>query len=236
MKKEFYINNSRDISKLVWVLLFSSMIISGYLVQRSFEWNSNIENKIIGFEEDPDYPLTLEDVISENLTMQQGSRLGLKINYGTLTILWPLILLGLFFGTHLFLEKLQTNLNELENEYPEFELFPLTLHASSLYFNKKSHQILIFGILLIFFPILGLLFHGYSGYFMIDLIEQALQNWISNLGGMHGVSLEDSIIPDLKYIFGIQILLSFLALFITIWLNTKSIKILKSFADIGHKT
>lgn len=145
MEKEFYINNYKDISKLIWVLLFSSMIISGYLVQRSFEWNSNIEDKVLGFEPDPEYPMTLEDVIADNLIAQQGSRLGLKINFGTLTLMWPFILLGLYFAIYFLLIKIQNNLKELTENYIDFELSSLTLLPSSLFFYSKSQQIFVFG-------------------------------------------------------------------------------------------
>lgn len=224
MDKSFYLQNYKTVSRTLWILMFAALAINIYLVQRSFEWNHNISEKVIDPEAIEDEPYSVLDIVNESLMQQQGEHLGLKINYGTLTIVWPLILSGIYVVIYLLCSKITAILRATKNTFPELDLKLLKLDLNSIILATKKQTTIVFFFLLFIIPLIGFSFHGYSGYYMNNLLNTALENQIQNLG--FRIVNEESTINKLNYLFYFQIIISFVFLCLTIIINTKTYKYL----------
>ena len=222
MDESFYLQNYKSVSRTLWILLFAALAINIYLVQRSFEWNHNISEKIIDPEAIEDEPYSIVDIVDESLMQQQGEHLGLKINYGTLTIVWPLILSGIYVVIYLLISKIKTILQTVKELFPELDLKLLKLDLNSIILSTKRQNVVVFFFLLFIIPFIGFSFHAYSGYYMNDLLNTALENKIQNLG--YEITNDGSTINKLNYLFYFQTIISLAFLFLTIIFNTKTYK------------
>lgn len=230
MDIDFYISTYKEISKAIWILLFSTLILEGYLVQRCFQWNSNLDEKIVNLDPNPEDYLTLENIIWKDLVSTQTEHIGLKINYGTLTLLWPLVIWFLFLLSHFLLKMRYEVLKELKSGYPDFKLSSLRLYLYSLLFSNKSEQNIIFILLFIMMPIVGLSFHGYSGFYMIQLISEAIR--ILEMGIADDIQGSQEVVNQLVILFYSQILISIILLIIILFINIKSVYVIKNSANI----
>lgn len=231
MDKDFYISTYNSITKTIWVLLLTTLVIECYLIQRSFDVNSIIKEKVFNLDAQySDDPVRLGEIIGTSLHQGQTQSFGLRVNYGTLTIIWPIVLFTFFLIINYLLRKKLTLLRILLIDFPDFKIQLLSLNVFSLLLSsKKERNVIVIGCLVIM-PIIGLLFHAYSGYSMIDLIGKSITEANESAPGNIDTP---KITNQLIALFGIQIFISLTMLFIILYVNVKSGRIIKTSANIS---
>lgn len=218
MNKDFYISLYSSISKTIWILLLTTIVIEGYLIQRCFQINSIIQEKIIDLDNAySDDPVTLGKVIGTQLTQTQQEPMGFKINYGTLSVLWPIILFSFFIVVQHSLNKRVEVLRELSTQNPDFALSNLRLDLFSFFFSKKRDQSIFIVLLFYALPIIGLLFHAYSGYYMVDLIHSSIKSAHTEINPEN-----QKLTSQLNALFIVQVVTSLLFLSLILLTNVRS--------------
>jgi hypothetical protein len=199
-------------------LLLTTIILEGYLVQRSFQVNTNLQEKIVDLDNpNSDDAVRLGQVVGTQMTQTQQVPMGFKINYGTLSILWPIVLFAFFVAVRILLNKRVDILKELKAESPDFKLSNLRLDLFSLVFTKKRDQTIFVVLIFYLLPIIGLLFHAYSGYYMVDLIQSSTKT------AQIEVDPEDQkLVNQLIALFITQVVISTTFLVFVLFINRKS--------------
>lgn len=220
MNLDYYISIYNSISKAVVSLLLVTVLIEGYLVQRCFEVNANLQEKVIDLD-DPagDDPVKLGHIIGTELRQTRTEALGLKVNYATLSILWPVILLAFFTAIYYALNKRLKVIRELKGNHVQFKLSLLTLDLFSFSFTGNTATKMFVLAFFYALPFTGLVFHAYSGFFMANLIEPDSNAYNESPASSAGV------IRALSALFYAQAIISIIFLLGILVLNSRSAKL-----------
>jgi hypothetical protein len=216
MDKDFFVDSIQEISKMVWILLITTLIIEGYLVQRSFQFNDLVLEKIVDRDTTTrEEPITVPQAIGIVVREDQGQTLGLGINYGTLALVWPLILIVFFLVVNTLIRKIHALLMALKTNFNS-KVSDLELTLYTLIFSKKVEVYAVIVFLFFIMPLAGFLFHAYSGYKVIELIDEAI--------GSLPDKTENEIAKDLTFLFKLQICVSIASMLLALLMNGYSTK------------
>ena len=110
--------------------------MNGYLIQRTYESNSNIEDALVPLKKIDDIDYYKNEnairIIEDNvLLQQQGSWFGLGVKHISLSMLWPVVLTVFYLAILFYIEKKRLNINYLNKNYPEFDITALQLSPYS---------------------------------------------------------------------------------------------------------
>lgn len=204
---EKYIDYSHKASNLIWILLFAIIATDFYLIQRSFHWNQVVKEKVgVSISDeyaDPDFMSIFWETLMQQQSQFNGIQSTLRFNYGSLALLWPLIILISYIILNFLIKRyynLVTTASEIDTsfdkrlilQYPFSPLIGSSVTATSFNF-----------IVLLLLPIASLTIHAFSGIEVSNEILTSVKNVAEKnfLGEQHAIY---DLANKFKFFFRIQ--------------------------------
>ncbi len=165
MENATHIESYRDGSRYILFLMLLICVTSVYLIQRSAEYPSIFSATTIQQGEHESTTIfeehhILTDEVIENMLgqRQQGTWSIYKMNYNTMNIVWPIIILAMVGFTYILSLRLRENAKALDNQETDFKIVLRNIPTTPLLSSRIwtiSLSIMIFVLL----PMLSLTLH-----------------------------------------------------------------------------
>ena len=213
MIKEGLLSAYSDQKKVFWLLAVFLFFSSIHIVNRSFDLKGNIEDAIIA---EPAGEETNAQNLASILFLQQRTFHDVSVNYGTLSIFWPIIFVFMSFLILFVVKKNNKTLLIYTQLSSTEDIEVLFCQIDSIFLSLKIRTYYMHGILVVAIPALAMMINSFAGYFLYMVVD----DYAGGLGGDGGS------LYMISYIFVAQCILSLFAIAITAYMGVKAVKII----------